>query len=147
MQFTTDLSGLAPEVRQQVIRKLQHSDRARYDVGVANQLRLKKFHDQVVQPGAFNEVGPMQMVIGSDQYQRALQTYGQLCFMDPDFVPFLLRKHEDMRVKSVGTRIQSGWTAASGDGKTMSGPRGSAAPPSKGFDGHRPPPQSAVLPR
>lgn len=117
MQLTADLSGLSPTVRDSVIRKLQHEDRARYDIGAADQIRLKRYTEKVVKTGAFNEVGPMQFVMSRDQWQRAMHQYGQMIFMDPDFVPFLLRKNEDMRVKQVGTRIQSGWTPATENAK------------------------------
>lgn len=110
MQLTTDLSQLHPEIRHALIRKLRHEDRARYDLGAVEQVKLKRATDAAVKTGAFNDVGPMQMVISPDQYQRAMQTFGQHCFMDPDFVPWLLKRNEDMRVKQVGTRIQSGWT-------------------------------------
>lgn len=111
MQLTTDLSGLHPETRQQLIKRLAHEDAARYALGAVDQIRLKRYHDAVVKTGAFNEMGPVQMVISQDQYTRAMEKYGPLCFMDPDFVPFLLRKNDDMRVKQAGTRIQSGYTA------------------------------------
>lgn len=114
MQLTTDLSGLRPEVRGALIRRLQRDDAARYAVGAADQLRLKNYHDAVVKAGAFNELGPVQMVISRDQYVRAMEKYGPLCFMDPNFVPWLLKRNEDMRVKQAGTRIQSGWTPATG---------------------------------
>lgn len=114
MILTSDLSGLSPAVRAALVRKLQHADRARYELGVVEQTKRKRFHDAVVQPGAFNEVGPAQMIMSQDQHQRAMQKYGQLCFMDADFVKWLLKNNEDMRVKQCGTRIQSGWTPNSG---------------------------------
>lgn len=113
MQLTADLSALKPEVRNRLIHRLQREDEARYAIGVTEQIRMKKLRDEMVKTGAYNEVGPMTFIASDDQYQRAMHRYGQLCFMDPDFVPWLLKHNEDMRVKNVGTRIQSGYTKRS----------------------------------
>jgi hypothetical protein len=50
------------------------------------------------------------MVLSLDQYQRAMQRYGQHIFMDPDFSKWLLKKNDDMRVTPKATRIQVGYT-------------------------------------
>lgn len=110
MQFSADLSGLEPQTRQAVIKKLRHEDRARYELGVIEQIRMKRMYDSVVKTGAFNECGPATMILSQDQYQRAMAQHGQLCFMDPNFAPWLLKNNDDMRVKSAGTRIQVGWS-------------------------------------
>lgn len=112
-ELSLNLAQLHPDVRQSLIKGLVHEDRARHALGVIEQLRLKKMMDAAAQPGFNREIGRTSMVISTGQYQAAQQQYGELCFADPDFGKFLLKKHDDFRVKDVGTRIQSGWTPAS----------------------------------
>jgi hypothetical protein len=110
MQLTTDLSLLTPEVRNALVRKLQHADKARYDIGLVEQAQMKQFHDRAGIGSYKQEIGPAQMIMSRDQWQRAMQRYGEKIFMDEQFVPWLLKKNPDMRVKQVGTKIQSGYT-------------------------------------
>lgn len=115
MDFTIDLSRMHPEVRGQVIKGLHHADRARHALGLLEQRRLKQLHDAMAVPGVLNtEIGRQQMTLSRDQWIRFMQKYGQRCWADPDFAPWVLKQtqHEDLRVKDVGTRIQSGWTPA-----------------------------------
>jgi hypothetical protein len=114
MQLTADLSQLAPEVRNGIVRRLQHEDLARHALGLADQARMKRLQDTATIGTYKGEIGPPQIILSQDQWQRAMQRYGQLCMMDPDFVPWLLRKNDDMRVKAIGTRAQVGWRAADG---------------------------------
>jgi hypothetical protein len=112
MQLTADLSQLHPEVRQAIIKNVRHEDTAAYALGAIEQAKLKKFYDAIAVPGfSKSDVGPMHFVISQDQAARCRAIYGDLCFMDPDFVKFLKKHHEDMRVREVGTRIQSGYRA------------------------------------
>lgn len=115
MQFTVDISRINPAVRHGFVRSLHHEDRARHALGVIEQARLKKLYDSAAVAGFNTNLGRAQMILSDDQWKRAMQQYGQFCFMDPEFTPWLLKKNEDFRVKDVGTRIQSGWTAATGD--------------------------------
>jgi hypothetical protein len=110
MDFTTDLSRLEPAVRQRIIKKVRHEDRARHELGLVEQQRLAQLHQAV---GRVNtEVGRQAMVISPDQYVRFMQVYGPLCWADPEFGKWVLKQdqHADLKVKDVGTRIQSGWT-------------------------------------
>lgn len=112
-EFTLDLTGLHPAVAQGVIRGMHFEDRARYAMGLIEQRRLKQLADKMATAGGFNnDVGRMSMVTSEDQAMRIRRKYGQLCFLDPDFGKWLLTKPEgeDMKVKDVGTRIQTGWT-------------------------------------
>ena len=112
MQFTINLSGVHPEVRNQVIRHVQHEDRARHTLGLIEQARLKKLHDAMAMPGLLNtEIGRQTMVLSRDQWGRFMQKYGEKCWADPDFAPWVLKKseHADLRVKDVGTKIQVGY--------------------------------------
>lgn len=111
MDLTLDLSGLSPETRLAFQRGLQHEDRARYAVGVTEQLRMKQLADREARAGSNRELGPLRMVMSCDQGDRARREFGPLCFADPEFVPWLLKREEVFRVKETGTRIQSGWTA------------------------------------
>jgi hypothetical protein len=114
MQLTADLSQLQPEVRNALIRKLSFEDKARHDLGVVEQVRMKRMYDQAGRGLFKDHLGPAQLIMSQDQHQRAMQKYGQFIFMDPDFVPWLLKHNPDMRVKQEGTRIQTGWTPAQG---------------------------------
>lgn len=112
-EFTLDLTGLHPAVAQGVIRGLHFEDRARYAMGLIEQRRLKQLADKMAVAGGFNnEVGRMSMVTSEDQAFRIRRKYGQLCFLDPDFGKWLLKKPEgeDMKVRDVRTKIQTGWT-------------------------------------
>lgn len=113
MKLTMDLSGLQPAVAQSVMRHLQHEDRARHALGLIEQLKLKRFYD--AHPAFGHGLGGevrQSAVITADQTQRVRDKYGDLCFADPDFMPWLLKQPEgaDFVVKDVATRIQSGWT-------------------------------------
>lgn len=111
MQLTADLSQLHPEVRRRIVKNVQHEDAAQYALGAVEQAKLKKFYDAIAVPGfSKKDIGPLHFVISDDQAARARAVYGELCFMDPDFVKFLKKHHEDMRVREVGTRIQSGYS-------------------------------------
>lgn len=111
--ISINLSNVHPEVRQTIVKGLQHEDRARHALGVIEQLRLKRMMDAAAVPGFNREIGRTSMIISPGQYQAAQRVYGELCFADPDFGKFLLKQNEEMRVKDVGTRVQSGWTPAS----------------------------------
>lgn len=119
MDFSVDLSGLHPEVAHRVIKQMQHEDRARFDLDRLEQLRLKKLHDAMVQPGWNNEIGPQVMCITPGQWAAFMHVYGQRCWADPDFRKWVLKQpeHQDFKVKEVGTRVQSGWTAGSPRGE------------------------------
>lgn len=108
--MSVNLSKLPPATRQRVVRGLHFEDKAKHDLGVLEQLRLKRLMDQTVGPGFNTEIGRTSMVMSQAQRNAAMRTYGQMCFADPDFGKFLLKHHADFRVKDVGTRIQSGYT-------------------------------------
>lgn len=112
MEFTVDLTHLPVEVRNAIARKVRHEDRARHELGLVEQRKLKQLHDEVAVAGFNNNVGRQCMVISPDQYQRFMQVYGPKCWADPDFAKWVLKQeqHADLRVKDVGTRVQSGWT-------------------------------------
>ena len=110
MELSINLGGLHPDVARGVIRGLQHEDKARHDLGVLEQLRLKKLMDAVAEPGFNTDIGPAIMVLSPEQAAAARRIYGDRCFADPDFGKFLLRQNPEFRVKDVGTRVQSGWT-------------------------------------
>lgn len=119
MNWTMDLSGLAPASRRAVLAGLQHEDRARHALGVIEQAKLKKFHDAMAIPGVLNNgMGRQVMIRSADQNERFKAKYGQLCWADPDFSKWVLKKteHADLRVKDVGEKIQVGYT-----GKAVSG--------------------------
>jgi hypothetical protein len=115
MNWTMDLSRVAPEVRRSVIFGLQHEDQARHALGLLEQRRLKQFHDQMAVPGQLNtELGRQTMTLSRDQWIRFMQKYGQRCWSDPDFAPWVRKQtaHADLRVKDVGLKVQVGYTGA-----------------------------------
>jgi hypothetical protein len=115
MDFTVDLSGLPPDVANGVIRKIRHDDRARFDLDLIEQQRTKRLMDQVVAPGWNNNIGRQTMQISPGQWAAFMRVYGQHCWADPDFAPWVLKQeqHADFRVKDVGTKIQSGYNGKS----------------------------------
>lgn len=116
MDFTVNLSGLDPAVAQRIIKSVRHADRARHALGLLEQRRLKQFHDQMAVPGVLNTgLGRQNMIVSQDQWQRFMQKYGQLCWADPEFAPWVLKQeqHADLRVKDVPMRVRSGWTPQS----------------------------------
>ena len=110
IDFTVNLSALTPELARTVQAGFEHEDVAKYKLGLIEQARLKAMADQLAVPGMNNDLGRHQMVLSRNQWLQCLRQYGQLCFADPNFAPWLLRKNEDFRVKDVGTRVQSGYT-------------------------------------
>ena len=116
MQLTADLSQLNPEVRKALIRRLQFEDKAQFDLGVVEQRRMAKLYANAP-VGTFKEqLGPAQFIMSQDQWQRAMQRYGQHIFLDPEFVPWLQKKNEDMRVPQRGTKIQVGYVGSRKEG-------------------------------
>ena len=110
MQLTADLSGLDPSTRHALIRKLAHEDKARHDLGVIEQRRMAQMYQNLPIGSFKSEIGPAQMILSQDQWHRAMQKYGETCWQDPDFTPWLLKRNDDMRVRQRGTKIQVGWT-------------------------------------
>jgi hypothetical protein len=112
MELTANLSGLPPAVAQRVIRTLAHEDAAQFALGRVRQARMKRFYDAVIRPGFNTELGPMTANIDENQAIQCRRKYGQLCFADPEFLPWLLKQPdgEGFGVSIVGTRVQSGFT-------------------------------------
>ncbi len=119
MQFTMSLERLDAGTRNSVLRGIQDEDKARHALGVLEQIRLKKLADALMIPGANTEIGRTSMILSPDQYQRAMNRYGELCWADPAFGRWMLKQHSDMRVKDVGTRVQSGYTGESGHAEKL----------------------------
>lgn len=105
-----NLSKLPPHLARSIIQTIKREDAAQYALGVIEQRKLKKWHDQFAVPGFNTDLGRQTMCLSRSQWYEALRIYGQNCFQDPEFAKFLLKYHEDMRVKDVGTKIQSGYT-------------------------------------
>jgi hypothetical protein len=111
--LTMNLAGLPPSVAHRVMRTIKQEDAAAYALGVLDQIKLKKFYDQMAVPGMNTDIGRQNMVISHGQRLAAYRQYGQKCFADSDFSRFLLKKHPEYQVKDVGTKVQSGWTPQS----------------------------------
>lgn len=111
MQMVVNLGQLPPLVRHQVMTTLHHEDAAAHALGMAEQIELKKLMDDLAQPG-FNRELRSSMILSRGQWlaaNRLAEQSGTL-LSDPDFSKWLFKKHDAMRVKDVGTRIQSGFT-------------------------------------
>lgn len=113
MHLTLDLTRLSPELRQSVVKSIHHEDRARYALGVLDQLRLKRLYDQAAEPGWNTDLGRTSMIVSAGQYQEAINQYGEKCWADPDFAPWLRKRDPVFRVRDVPTKVQSGWTPKS----------------------------------
>lgn len=109
IDFSVSLRGCSPELARAVRAEFEYDDVARYKLGLIEQARLKRLAEQRAEPGMNSDLGRQQMVLSRNQWLQAMRQFGQLCWADPEFAPWLLKKHEDFRVKDVGTRIQSGW--------------------------------------
>jgi hypothetical protein len=112
MKLTVDLSGVRMEARQQFLKDMHREDKARYALGLIEQLKLKQRADELAKAkyqGEFRAVA----VLSEDQWKRAMDRYGTMCLSDPDFMPWLLKREEgqDMRVRDPGSKIQVGWRA------------------------------------
>lgn len=110
MELTFNLQGVPPRVAQRIIQTVRSEDAAAYALGVIEQRRLKQFYDNNAVAGMNTDIGKQTMCMSRGQWLTALRQYGQMCFSDPDFAPWLVKKNEDFRVKDVGTKIQSGYT-------------------------------------
>ena len=110
MELTINLSQLPPATAHAVIKGLQHEDKAKHDLGVLEQLKLKRMMDQAMAPGMNTNLGRASMILSPAQRAMACRLYGDKCFADPDFSKFLLKHHPEFRIRDCGTRIQSGYT-------------------------------------
>lgn len=115
MQLTCDLSGLHPQVRRRIIQTCEREDCAQQAIAWAEQSRLAKFYQDAAVVGTTKSgIGPMTGVIHVALKQLLAAHYGHATvYQDPDFMKFILKKHEAFRVPEVGTRIQSGYTGGS----------------------------------
>jgi len=142
MELSVNLQGLPPQIAHRVIATVKREDAAAYAMGVLEQLKLKRFYDAIAVPGMNTEYTRQTMCLSEGQRREAYRTYGQLCFADPDVARFLLKRHEEYRVKDVGTRIQSGFTGRGYTAATErdSVSRSNAKPNNEGerAAGHRP---------
>lgn len=109
-ELTLNLQGLPPHIAQRVIHTIKREDAAAYALGVIEQRRLKQFYDQAAVPGMNTNLGRQNMVMSQGMRLQAYRQFGQMCFADPEFAPWLLKRDDVFRVKDVGTKIQSGFT-------------------------------------
>lgn len=111
MQLTVDLSGVRPEARHQFVKDVVHEDKAKYALGLIEQRRLAQRAEAIAKAKYQGEFRA-QAVMSEDQWKRTMNDYGQLCMMDPDFMPWLLKREEgrDMRIADPGSKIMIGWT-------------------------------------
>lgn len=113
MQLTVDLTGVSPGARHEFVRGMKFEDRARYALGLIEQRKLKQQADAFAKAKYQGEFRA-QAVMSQDQWKRAMNDYGQMCMMDPDFMPWFLKKDEnaDMLIRDMGSKIMIGWTRA-----------------------------------
>lgn len=114
MELTVNLAGLPPEVAQCVIRGIQHEDRASYLLGLLEQRKAAQYA-QAVAAAKYEGELRAKAIFSPNQAAMARRQYGELCFADPDWMPWYLKRPEgaEHRVKDAGSKIQVGWTAGS----------------------------------
>ena len=112
MQLTVDLSKVHPEVRQRIIQNCEREDLAQQAVAWAEQARMAQFYRDAMIPGAVKPgVGPLQSIMHVALKNLLAAHYGhETVWQDPDFMKFILKKHEEFRVPEVRTKISAGWT-------------------------------------
>jgi hypothetical protein len=113
MELSINLSGLDPATRQAVVKGLQLEDRAQYVLGVLEQQRLARYAAAVSAAKYQGELRA-QAVFSRHQAILARKKYGDLCFADPDWMPWALKRpeHADAKVKDAGSRNMVGWSPA-----------------------------------
>lgn len=109
MQFTVDLTGLPLDARQRLVKHVVHEDVAQFQLAQIEQAKLKKLYDSIP-PLARDGVGPLTGIchIGLKNWLAA--KYGhRTVYSDPDFMPWLQKKHDEFRGRDVRTKIMTGW--------------------------------------
>lgn len=108
--LTHDLSALPPDVRERVVKNLQHEDQARWALARIEQAKMAKLYNENVGPGTTKDgLGPLNMVLTQYFRNQLMHQHGQRCMADPDFRKWLRKNYEAVRVRETGTRVQSGW--------------------------------------
>lgn len=111
MELTVNLTGLDPAVRHAVVRGIQLEDRAKYLLDLLEQRKAAQYAAAVA---AAKYSGELRAKAIFSPYQAHLcrKKYGALCFTDPEWMPWALKReeHADARVKDAGSKIQVGWT-------------------------------------
>ena len=114
MHLTADLSGLKPELRQRVVKHMQHEDMAKHAIAEVQQAEAVKTYRNLARTGTTKDgFGPLNMIVMPYfRNQLSFQHGGAQVWSDPDFREWVRKRHKDeTAIPEVGTRIQSGWRA------------------------------------
>ncbi len=118
MQFTVDLTGLPLHMRERVVKHVVHEDVAQFQLALVEQARLKKLYDEAPVLNR-DGIGPLSAICHVGLKNWLAAKFGQrTVYSDPDFMPWLQKKHEEFRGKDVRTKIQIGYTGRSATGTT-----------------------------
>ncbi len=112
MHLTVDLTNFSRQERESLLRHLQHEDHAAFTVAQVNQARAAQTLRNCMVPGSNRDgLGQLKSVIDVGMMNRLAALYGhRTVHSDPDFKPWLLKKHDEFRVPDVRTKISVGWT-------------------------------------
>lgn len=109
--FTVTLN-LAPEVRRKLISQVRDAGAVRHHLGLIRQRQMAQLLRN--NPHLCTGRGELRqnMILDDTQWQAFMEVYGQRCWSDPDFRPWLQKQdaHRDLFVPDKGTKIQSGYT-------------------------------------
>lgn len=113
MKFRVNLEGLPANLREQLVKLWAERDRARWKEAQENQTKIAAIYRECAVPGATKDgFGPMTMA--RDPYLAARDRFkhGDMCYSDPEFLPWLKRHDERVHVPEAPTKIQVGWKGA-----------------------------------
>lgn len=116
MVLTADLSRLAPELREAIVKHLCHEDAARLAIAQTEQAKAAQFYRDVMRPGQnpHQGIGRRHSIIHVGLQQRLAAQYGHAtAWQDQDFMKWILKREEAFRVPDVREKISGGWTPAS----------------------------------
>lgn len=116
MQFTVDLSGVSPAVRDRIVKHVQHEDVAAYHLACIEQAKAKQLLDQSYAGsgriiGVKEGIGPMTGIMHVGIRNWLAAKYGtRTVYSDPDFMPWIRKKDEAFRGLDGRSKIGVGWT-------------------------------------
>ena len=111
MQFTVNLSGVSPAVRDRVVKNIVHEDVAQYHLACIEQAKMQQMLDQAyagtgriieTRPG----MGPLTGIMHVGIRNWLAAKYGtKTVYSDPDFMPWIQKKEAAFRGRDGKTKI------------------------------------------
>lgn len=111
MHITADLSGLPLAVRERVVKSVRHEDAAQYALAQLEQARAAAFYRGCTSAGAHGGVGRLTSAVhvGIKHFLAKLHGHA-IVHEDPEYLPWLLKHHEEFRVPDGRQRVGIGFT-------------------------------------